>query len=82
MLANAGIGLMSEDADEERAFRDQLEVNLFGVWNTVRAAAPVMIEQARGGSVVVTGSTMGLTGRGGRGNAGEDGYTASMHSSA
>ena len=52
VLANAGIGMMSEDASEEQAFRDQVEVNLFGVWNTVQAAAPVMIEQGRGGAIV------------------------------
>ena len=67
VVANAGIGMMSEDVDEEQAFRDQIEVNLFGVWNTVQAAAPVMIEQGRGGAIVLTGSTLGLVGRGGNG---------------
>jgi len=38
VVANAGIGMMSGDANEEQAFRDQIEVNLFGVWNTVQAA--------------------------------------------
>jgi NAD(P)-dependent dehydrogenase (short-subunit alcohol dehydrogenase family) len=44
VVANAGIGMMSPGASEEQAFRDQIEVNLFGVWNTVQAAAPIMIE--------------------------------------
>jgi SDR family mycofactocin-dependent oxidoreductase len=79
VVANAGIGMMSEDLDEERAFRDQIEVNLFGVWNTVQAAAPVMIEQGRGGAIVLTGSTLGLVGRGGDGTGGSDGYCASKH---
>ena len=79
VLANAGIGMMSEDASEEQAFRDQVEVNLFGVWNTVQAAAPVMIEQGRGGAIVLTGSTLGLVGRGGNGRGGSDGYCASKH---
>ena len=79
VLANAGIGLMAAGAGDERAFRDQVEVNLFGVWNTVQAAAPVMIEQGRGGAIVLTGSTLGLTGRGGDGTGGSDGYCASKH---
>jgi SDR family mycofactocin-dependent oxidoreductase len=79
VVANAGIGMMSSGASEEQAFRDQVEVNLFGVWNTVQAAAPVMIEQGRGGAIVLTGSTLGLVGRGGNGSGGSDGYCASKH---
>ncbi|MFJ6257636.1 mycofactocin-coupled SDR family oxidoreductase [Rhodococcus erythropolis] len=79
VLANAGIGMMSPDIDDARAFRDQMEVNLFGVWNTVQAAAPAMIEQGTGGAIVLTGSTLGLVGRGGDGTGGSDGYCASKH---
>jgi SDR family mycofactocin-dependent oxidoreductase len=79
VLANAGIGLMDAAADPRRAFRDQLDVNLVGVWNTVQAAAPLMIEQGRGGAVVLTSSAFGLTGRGGDGTGGSDGYVASKH---
>jgi SDR family mycofactocin-dependent oxidoreductase len=79
VLANAGIGLMDAGADPSRAFRDQLDVNLVGVWNTVQAAAPLMIEQGRGGAIVLTSSAFGLTGRGGDGTGGSDGYVASKH---
>src|SRR4051794_29141594 len=79
VLANAGIGLMASDADPRRAFRDQLEVNLVGVWNTVQATAPVLVEQGRGGAIVLTSSAFGLTGRGGSGRGGDDGYVASKH---
>ena len=79
VLANAGIGIMDAGADPRRAFRDQLDVNLVGVWNTVHAAAPLMIEQGRGGAVVLTSSAFGLTGRGGDGAGGTDGYVASKH---
>jgi SDR family mycofactocin-dependent oxidoreductase len=79
VLANAGIGLMDATADPRRAFRDQLDVNLVGVWNTVQAAAPLMIEQGRGGAIVLTSSAFGLTGRGGDGTGGSDGYVASKH---
>ncbi|GAA4857556.1 mycofactocin-coupled SDR family oxidoreductase [Actinomycetospora straminea] len=77
VLANAGIGMASPDVPAAQAFRDQLEVNTVGVWNTVQAAVPTMIEQGRGGAVVVTGSSVGLTGRGGDGSGGSDGYVAS-----
>src|SRR3954468_15932553 len=79
VLANAGIGLMDRDADPRHAFRDQLGVNLVGVWNTVQAAAPVLIEQRRGGAIVLTSSVFGLTGRGGSGRGGDDGYVAGKH---
>jgi SDR family mycofactocin-dependent oxidoreductase len=79
VLANAGIGIMKADLDPARAFRDQLDVNLVGVWNTVQAAAPLMIEQRHGGAIVLTSSAFGLTGRGGDGAGGNDGYVASKH---
>lgn len=79
VLANAGIGLMKPDIDPARAFRDQIEVNLVGVWNTVQATAPLMIQQSRGGAIVLTSSAFGLTGRGGDGTGGNDGYVASKH---
>lgn len=70
-LANAGIGIM-EDTDPRRAFHDPLDVKLVGAWNTVHAAAPLMIKQGRGGAVVLTSSASGLTGRGGDGAGGTD----------
>lgn len=80
VLANAGIAILGARQDDpQQAFRDLVEVNLFGVWNTVQAAAPVMIEQGRGGAIVITSSTQGLTGRGGNGSAAMDGYCASKH---
>jgi SDR family mycofactocin-dependent oxidoreductase len=79
VLANAGIGMVSDTVEPPTAFREVLDVNLVGVWNTVHAAAPRMIEQGRGGVIVLTGSVMGLSGRGGSGNAGMDGYVAAKH---
>ncbi|HWN26265.1 MAG TPA: mycofactocin-coupled SDR family oxidoreductase [Actinomycetospora sp.] len=79
VLANAGIGMASPDVTAAQAFRDQLDVNTVGVWNTVQAAAPAMIAQGRGGAIVVTSSSMGLTGRGGDGSGQMDGYIASKH---
>ena len=79
VLANAGIGLSERTADPQQVFRTQLEINLIGVWNTVQAAAPLLIEQGRGGAIVLTSSVFGLTGRGGDGSPGADGYVASKH---
>ena len=78
VIANAGIGIM-RPGDPRRAFKDQLDVNLTGVWNTVQAAAPRMIARGSGGSIVLTSSAFGLTGRGGDGEGGNDGYVAAKH---
>lgn len=66
--ANASIGLGGEQ--REPSFRDVVEVNLFGVRNTVHAADPLMIAQGRGDAIVLTSSTHCLTGRDGSGDAG------------
>jgi SDR family mycofactocin-dependent oxidoreductase len=81
IVANAGIAIMyvTEPYDEEQSFRDVLEVNLVGVWNTLHAITPAMIERNRGGAIVLTSSTQGLTGRGGDGHGGTTAYAAAKH---
>jgi len=59
--------------------REVVDFNLTGVWKTVSAAAPAMIEQGRGGAIVLTSSTQGLTGRGGNGGGAFTGYCAAKH---
>ena len=79
VLANAGIAPMgAETEDRVASFRDVVDVNLTGVCNTVEVAVPRMIEQGRGGSIVLTSSTAGLKGIGGDSGGGL-GYTASKH---
>ena len=78
VLANAGIAPIGEGSDTPQAWSDVLDVNLTGVWNTVRAAIPTMIEQGDGGAIVLTSSTAGLKGIGGDA-AGGQGYTAAKH---
>jgi NAD(P)-dependent dehydrogenase (short-subunit alcohol dehydrogenase family) len=39
-----------------------IDINLTGVWKTIRATAPALIAQATGGSIVITSSTAGLVG--------------------
>ena len=63
VVANAGIcagGLTWEIT--EPAWREMLDINLTGVWNTVRAAIPTLIEQGDGGAIVMTGSADGIKG--------------------
>jgi SDR family mycofactocin-dependent oxidoreductase len=63
VLANAGIGSWSLTWEmPEQMWRDMIDVNLTGVFNTVRAAVPPMVERGEGGSVVLTSSTAGLIG--------------------
>lgn len=40
VLANAGIIRLGGDGDRSQIFRDIVDVNLIGVWNTVEAAIP------------------------------------------
>ena len=78
VLANAGIiAIGLEDPDPVQGFKDVLDTNLTGVWNTVRVALPTLIQQ-RGGCVVLTSSTAGLKGIGGPTGGGQA-YTASKH---
>lgn len=60
--ANAGIfsfGTMTELTEEQ--FRDMIDVNLIGVWHTAKATIPHIRAGGRGGSIILTSSTAGLT---------------------
>lgn len=46
----------------QTAWQDMIDVNLTGVWNTVRASTPHIIRGGRGGSIVVISSQNGLVG--------------------
>jgi SDR family mycofactocin-dependent oxidoreductase len=63
VVANAGIcsyGRLWELSDEQ--WHEMVDVNLTGVWHTIRAVVPAMIEAANGGSIVLTSSGAGLKG--------------------
>lgn len=80
VLANAGISPQRvEEPDAQQVFVDTIMVNLVGVWNTVHAIAPLLIDRGEGGSIIITSSAQGLIGRGGDGSGGVTGYTASKH---
>jgi SDR family mycofactocin-dependent oxidoreductase len=76
VIANAGIIRLGGGGDRRQIFRDIVDVNLFGVWNTVEAAIPKLIEGGRGGSIVLTSSSAGLKGPN-TDRAGAQAYTAS-----
>jgi len=63
VCANAGVGSWAVSWEmSEQVWKDMIVVNLTGVFNTVRAALPPMVERGEGGSVVLTSSTAGLIG--------------------
>jgi NAD(P)-dependent dehydrogenase (short-subunit alcohol dehydrogenase family) len=80
VLANAGIvSFPVLEEDSLQAYLDTIAVNLHGTRNAMHAAVNHLIEQGEGGSVVLISSTQGLSGRGGTGSGGQDGYAASKH---
>jgi SDR family mycofactocin-dependent oxidoreductase len=75
VCANAGIfGCSSVAEMSDEVWDDMIAVNLTGVFRTVRAVLPSMIEAGRGGSIILTSSTAGL-----RGFANFAHYTAAKH---
>lgn len=75
VIANAGVIRLGGDGDRRQVFRDIIDVNLIGVWNTIEAALPALIDGGRGGSIVLTSSSAGLKGTG-TDRAGGQAYTA------
>lgn len=61
---NAGVIRLTSGADDRQVFRDIIDVDLIGAWNTVHAAIPALIDGGRGGSIVITSSSAGLKGTG------------------
>jgi SDR family mycofactocin-dependent oxidoreductase len=61
IVANAGISapqIWNEITPE--SFRDVMDVNVTGVWNTVMAGAQQIIDGGRGGSIILISSAAGL----------------------
>ncbi|MYR06748.1 mycofactocin-coupled SDR family oxidoreductase [Gordonia sp. SID5947] len=61
VVANAGIGNGGETLDKtsESDWQDMIDVNLAGVWKTVKSAVPHLLASGNGGSVVLTSSVGG-----------------------
>src|ERR1700722_15893398 len=82
VLANAGIfhaGRQEASLDDvARNWSDALDVLLTGVFNTIHVVHQRMIDQGRGGSIVITSSIAGLIGAL-DGSGGVGGYSAAKH---
>ena len=83
VLANAGImPIIGEPAGRLAAFQDSVDIMLTGVFNTVEAALPTLLEQDQGGAIVITSSSGGLKAGGIRLSTltrGALGYVAAKH---
>lgn len=79
VLPNAGIMPVIPPGDQLQAWHDAIDVMLTGVWNVIDIAVPGMIERGRGGSIIITSSSAGLTGIALNTTAGQVGYTAAKH---
>lgn len=63
VVANAGIFTTAPVHElTEEQWNTMIDVNLTGVWKTVKATVPTLIEQGRGGSIILISSTGGLQG--------------------
>lgn len=63
VAANAGISSYGATWEiTPQAWKDTIDVDLNGVWHTVRASVPHMIEAGNGGSIIITSSTAALVG--------------------
>ena len=61
IVANAGICIPEPwNTISEQSFRDVIDTNVVGTWNTVMAGVPHIIDGRHGGSIILTGSTAGL----------------------
>ena len=61
IVANAGIGTMTGKLHKtnEALWQEMIDVNLSGVWKTVKAGVPHLLAGGRGGSIILTSSVAG-----------------------
>lgn len=62
IVANAGIGNGGDTLDQtlEVDWQEMIDINLSGVWKSVKAGVPHLISGGRGGSIILTNSVGGL----------------------
>ncbi|WP_433461864.1 mycofactocin-coupled SDR family oxidoreductase [Spirillospora sp. CA-128828] len=75
VVANAGVcnwGRFWEISDEQ--WRAMIDINLTGVWRTLKAAVPYMIDAGNGGSIIAVSSVAGIKALPGQGH-----YSAAKH---
>jgi (+)-trans-carveol dehydrogenase len=61
VCANAGVVVYARTHElSEAQWQDVIDINLTGVWHTVKAAIPGMLEAGRGGCIVLTSSAAAI----------------------
>ncbi len=61
IVANAGITIPEAWHDiTPESFRDVIDINVTGVWNTVQAGAQHIIDGGNGGSIILVSSLAGV----------------------
>jgi SDR family mycofactocin-dependent oxidoreductase len=62
IVANAGIGTGGTRLDrvEEDEWQEMIDINLSGVWKSVKAGVPHILAGGKGGSIILTSSVGGL----------------------
>jgi len=61
ICANAGIASSGGTIEmDESIWQEMIDINLTGVWKTVRASVPAMIQAGNGGAVILTSSVAGV----------------------
>jgi SDR family mycofactocin-dependent oxidoreductase len=65
VVANAGIWAVGATEPEglaarQRVWEESIAIDLTGVFNTLEATVPILVEAGRGGAIVLTSSTAGL----------------------
>ncbi|WP_031332384.1 mycofactocin-coupled SDR family oxidoreductase [Williamsia sp. D3] len=62
VIANAGINSMAPALEmDEEMWQTMIDINLTGVWKTIRAAGPHIVAGGRGGSIVITSSLASIS---------------------
>jgi SDR family mycofactocin-dependent oxidoreductase len=75
VLANAGVFEIAPALEiSDAAWREMIDINLTGVWNTCKVSLPHLLDGGRGGAMVLTSSTAGL-----KGTPNTIHYTAAKH---
>jgi SDR family mycofactocin-dependent oxidoreductase len=63
VVANAGISSYGPAWElTEEQWQDLIDVNLTGVWKTIKATVPILLERGQGGSIVLISSVGGVAG--------------------
>jgi SDR family mycofactocin-dependent oxidoreductase len=61
VVANAGISTWSTLLEmSDHIWDEMIDINLTGVFKTLKAAVPLMVEYGKGGSIVITSSVAGI----------------------